>query len=125
MKDPGFQIQDVVNFVFLNRAKGRRKVFEDWTREQVALAVRAAINVDGFAYCCDEKNTRIVGIVLAEPIHADKVLHVKHCLGDTGALKKLIKCFKAMYEGYTITARRDGKAVQYRTNRLVQLTKTL
>lgn len=121
MKQPSFTIEDVVEFAILNRNKGRRKCFVDWSRAQIARAVQMSISWDGFAFACDPSNTKLAGFVLARPDHDKKVLHVAHVLGDTGALKALIKVFRQMYDGYKITARRDGKPVEYDTPRFVQL----
>lgn len=117
-----FQIQDVVAFAMLQRNKGRRKVFVDWTREQIALAIQRAISVNGFAFATNPAGTRIAGFVLATPDDEKKTLHVAHCLGETGALKALIKSFRQMYAGYKITARRNGAEKIYNnTARLVRL----
>ncbi len=121
MRRVPFTIQDIVHFAILHRNKGRRKVFVDWTREQICRAVQMAISWNGFAFATNERGTAISAFVLARPDHDKKTLHVAHCLGETGALKKLMKCYRQMYDGYKITARRDGKPVEYKTDRLVQL----
>lgn len=113
-------IQDAVTFCWENRYKRKRRVMEGWNREQIATAIYRAITEDGFAFAADDRQ-RIKGIVLAKPDHEKKTLHIQQVLGETGALKALIRAYRTMYDGYVITANRDGKPVTYDSNRLIRL----
>lgn len=126
MKPSSMTIADAVEFVVLHRRKGRRPVFVDFTRDQIALAIQEAIAVNGFAFATTPAGNRIAGIVLAKPDHERKTLHVRHMLGTVGSLKALIRSYREMYDGYTITARRKGQPVVYhRTDRLAELAERL
>jgi hypothetical protein len=112
-------ISDAVNFIVENRSKGRRKCFQGWNRAQIAVAVSESIDNDGFAFAMAGK--RIAGIIIAKPDNEKRTLHIAHALGANGALRALIRAYKQRYDGYQITALRDGKEKRYRTERMVRL----
>lgn len=116
-------ISDAVDFVYNNRYRGNRRTFDGWNRSQIAVAIKEAIDCNGFAFATDRG--RIAGLVIAKPNESTQTLHISHVLGKTGALKALIKSYKQMYSGYRITALRDNKPVVYSTERFVRLAERL
>jgi hypothetical protein len=119
MRAPTFTIQDVVDFVIAHR---RNKVFKGMDENRIAIAVQQAINAGSFGYTCDT-NGNLMGVCVATPDRAARKLHVKHILTIApGAVGKLLETFKTFFDGWTITAHRRGKFIEYnRTPRLCQL----
>jgi hypothetical protein len=122
---PTFTIEDAVDYIMLRRNKGRIKCFVDWTRAQIALAISNAIRVEGFAFATNHTGNQLAGIVIAKPDPEKKELRICHCLGETGALRALIKMYKLKYEGYRITASRRQREVSFDGNRLARLAETV
>jgi len=112
-------LQDVVDFVITYR---RNKVFKGFSEAQIAGAVNASIAAGAFAYAQDERTGRLTGICVASPSPSEKKLHVKHILTIApGVVPKLLEIYHTFFNGWTITARRRGRYIEYSTPRLVSL----
>ena len=120
MREFKYTILELIQFCLRHR---RNKVFKGWTPQQIGWGIERAINHKGFAMAIGEDGN-LAGVCLSTPDHAAKVLHVHDVLCvRRGALSAmLIKC-REWYPGYQITARRRGKMVSYRTERLLGLFK--
>lgn len=113
-----FTVEDAVDFAMTYR---RNKVFRGMDEHQIARVIADAIKVNGFAWVTDPEG-RITGMVVSTPEYSTKRLHVKHVLAlSKDAFLRLLEVFKENYTGWTITAKRRGRFMVYRTPRLVHL----
>lgn len=103
----------------LEHRKG--KVFQNQTPDQIEWAIARAIHAGGFTFAQDA-DEQIVGICCASPNSVEKTLRVHHILAiDPTVLPSMIASFKKRFSGYTITAKRRGREIRYRTERLIKL----
>jgi hypothetical protein len=110
----------VVQFVEDN--DGFNKVFIDWTKAELALACDEAIANNSFGWSADEQGM-LTGIVVGIPDHEQKVMHIVGILTtERKVFRNLILLFVDKYPGWNLTGRRNGKIVNFKTNKLLKLT---
>jgi hypothetical protein len=113
-------VTDLVSFVLRHR---KNKVFKDWEPWQIDTVIaqasfRNSICVD----ICDISGT-IFGIVIGTPNHSNKVMHIDQILTiHVSTMRKFGQWLRTNYPGYTLTAIRRGKFVDYgkRTEELLE-----
>lgn len=110
-----YSTEDIVDFVMLHR---KNKVFRGMDERQIAQTLATA----GEVLVSTDDAGRITGVIVAAPEHERQRLHIKHVLTIAPeAIRKMLKAFHAMYDGWTITGKRRGRFVVYNTPRLVHL----
>lgn len=107
-------VADVVKFVLANR---RNKVCRNWSPYDITRHVARALELHTLAYV--EANGQLTGVVWGAPDYCNKILHIETILTTTkDGFVTLMRYFLTVYDGWTLTAERRGKFVQYNTERL-------
>jgi hypothetical protein len=110
-------VKDIVDFVNANK---RGKAFEGWSNDDLAWAFYNGIGTKAAAISLSAQN-EIVGVVLCEPAHDYKILHVIGIIAKTrDAFKSLMGKFVELYPEYDLQAYRRGNLIRYKnTKKLV------
>lgn len=125
-------LSDIVKFIMDNREG--TCVCKDWTPTQIAQEAVDSLKLGGLCIVFDdEDNTKIVGIVLAEPIPDYERLHVTALLikkdlrkSYKSIVKRFVNVFNTQYPNWTIQAyRRDNLTCFENTVRYVKLLSKL
>lgn len=111
-------LEQAVDWILEHR-KG--EAFKGMTGQQIGWCIERAVNCGGFAFTLNRQG-RLIALICTTPNRVEKTLRVHHLIAiEEGAMRSLIERFVTLFSGYVITAKRRGKEVAYRTNRLVKL----
>jgi len=117
-------LDDLVEWILVNRKGNAFSVNKGWEKEQIASSIVFAFQSNTLLYCTE--NNEFVGVVVGTKLNGTDTIVVQNILvTKRGVLKKFVQAFQSMYPGCDLRAKRKGKLVNYNTTKLCSKIKNL
>ena len=107
----GHTVKDVIDF--LRNGSNPERILQDWTDEDLALAINRSIEDNALGWCSDESG-RLCGVAIG--YKENESLHIAGIYVDRTrcSLKDLLRIYWRLYPHYILKGLRDGKTVIYK-----------